>query len=387
MTAPDATVEVTPELDAGGYTPAERDLLNSLGGYQSVFDAIADATSPFRDHPGIDVSVRDFIRSIQPRQQAERPRFTNDAAAEVTLAQCPIGLFWSGDELCLKTEYGTNEGRIDAYIVSSGEFFWGNQPQTIANQRMQMVVPVDPASIFTRQQAERDTIDWIGDGDREPVMFVLGETITEKHLDTLRKANADKERDTIAGGGPCVVCGIENPSHFTHGAPFGPDYHEYQPALATPAGVEGMREALQPFADAAKWVGDDYDEDYCPDWSPFIAVRHYRNASAALSTSPDTTGDGDRLAQLSERFSDAAGRIHFVSEALAKGYQFNAYERAGNDEDDEDEDREYRVGIGPISDFRVMFDVDGHATAELVETALRIAALSRQSTPLKDDEV
>lgn len=60
----------------------------------------------------------------------------------MTLAECPIGLFLAGEELCLKTEYGNNEGRIDAYIVSSGEFFWGNEPQTIARQRAQIVRPV-----------------------------------------------------------------------------------------------------------------------------------------------------------------------------------------------------------------------------------------------------
>lgn len=65
-----------------------------------------------------------------------------------TLAKCPIGLFESeGGELCLKTEYGNNEGRIDAYIVSSGEFFWGNPPQTIASQRKQLVSPMDVVRI------------------------------------------------------------------------------------------------------------------------------------------------------------------------------------------------------------------------------------------------
>jgi len=62
---------------------------------------------------------------------------------ECTLAECPIGLFICRDELCLKTEYGNNEGRIDAYIVSSGEFFWGLAPQTIASQRAQIVRPID----------------------------------------------------------------------------------------------------------------------------------------------------------------------------------------------------------------------------------------------------
>lgn len=65
------------------------------------------------------------------------------AGGKVTLAECPVGLFineYGG--LCLKTEYGNNEGRIDAYIVDSGEFFWGSSPQSIHNQRRQMVTPV-----------------------------------------------------------------------------------------------------------------------------------------------------------------------------------------------------------------------------------------------------
>jgi hypothetical protein len=71
------------------------------------------------------------------------PTNPTDGSERATLAECPIGLFWSDHELCLKTEYGNNEGRIDAYIVSTGEFFWGSQPQTIANQRAQLVTPID----------------------------------------------------------------------------------------------------------------------------------------------------------------------------------------------------------------------------------------------------
>jgi hypothetical protein len=66
----------------------------------------------------------------------------------MSLADCPIGLFVSDDgELCLKTEYGNNEGRIDAYIVSTGEFFWGAPPQTIINQRRQLVRPVTDTEV------------------------------------------------------------------------------------------------------------------------------------------------------------------------------------------------------------------------------------------------
>jgi hypothetical protein len=65
-----------------------------------------------------------------------------DGGPTVSLASCPIGLFLFGGELCLKTEYGNNDGRINAYIVDSGEFFWGGAPQMIKNQREQQVTPV-----------------------------------------------------------------------------------------------------------------------------------------------------------------------------------------------------------------------------------------------------
>lgn len=79
-----------------------------------------------------------------------------------TLAECPIGLFIAqggeladSGELCLKTEYGNNDGRIDAYIVSTGEFFWGTAPQTIASQRAQIVTPVENVTLHTRPVAFR----------------------------------------------------------------------------------------------------------------------------------------------------------------------------------------------------------------------------------------
>ena len=62
----------------------------------------------------------------------------------LTLAECPIGMFMSEyGTLCMKTEYSNNEGRIDAFIVSSGEFYWGAEPQTIASQRESQVLPLD----------------------------------------------------------------------------------------------------------------------------------------------------------------------------------------------------------------------------------------------------
>lgn len=75
----------------------------------------------------------------------------------VSLAHCPIGLFLSADRaLCLKTEYGDNDGRIDAYIVSSGEFFWGASPQTIESQRSQMVTPVPQELVVALVRGVKD---------------------------------------------------------------------------------------------------------------------------------------------------------------------------------------------------------------------------------------
>lgn len=75
-------------------------------------------------------------------------------ARAVPLSECPIGLFLaSNGELCLKTEYGDNEGRIDAYIVSSGEFFWGGA-KTRQDQRCVLVTPYDHTAALAAKDAE-----------------------------------------------------------------------------------------------------------------------------------------------------------------------------------------------------------------------------------------
>lgn len=61
----------------------------------------------------------------------------------VPLWNAPIGLFKCDGELCLKTEYRRNDGWIEAYIVSSGEAFWGPPPQTLPSQTACLVEPVD----------------------------------------------------------------------------------------------------------------------------------------------------------------------------------------------------------------------------------------------------
>lgn len=49
---------------------------------------------------------------------------------EVTLNECPEGLFWFEGILGFKSEYCTQPGhgaplQCDAYVVASGEYFWG----------------------------------------------------------------------------------------------------------------------------------------------------------------------------------------------------------------------------------------------------------------------
>ena len=55
----------------------------------------------------------------------------------VKLKDCPIGLFVEDSTLCVKTEYGND----DAYIVWSGERFWGGA-KTISEIGEVLVLPI-----------------------------------------------------------------------------------------------------------------------------------------------------------------------------------------------------------------------------------------------------
>lgn len=84
--------------------------------------------------------------------------------AEMRLIDAPVGLFYSGRTLCVKTEYYTNGG-VDAYIVSSGEYFHGGT-QTSEERNNLMVRPVNQRNlrpmgrwIFTQEYSETLDID------------------------------------------------------------------------------------------------------------------------------------------------------------------------------------------------------------------------------------
>jgi hypothetical protein len=64
---------------------------------------------------------------------------------KTTLEDLPPGsLFMTLDMQCLgmKSEYHTEKGAVEAYIVGSGEFFWGGTGGDVAEQRNIEVVRV-----------------------------------------------------------------------------------------------------------------------------------------------------------------------------------------------------------------------------------------------------
>ena len=91
------------------------------------------------------VDAFDALRAHDAAIPTPRSDEIAEESMPVTLADCPIGLFRCGDELCFKTKYSSNKGRVDAYIVSSGALFWGPEPATAESQRATAVRPVNIA--------------------------------------------------------------------------------------------------------------------------------------------------------------------------------------------------------------------------------------------------
>ncbi len=57
------------------------------------------------------------------------------------LSNCPVGLFLSATgTLCVMTEYMTETNKRDAYIVESGEYFWGGTGDTTSRANL-LVTP------------------------------------------------------------------------------------------------------------------------------------------------------------------------------------------------------------------------------------------------------
>lgn len=126
---------------------------------KALFDALWDLVAAIANE-GIPQTPRTKA-AFKVAHQAALDRLRKDWSAPIrepeisrtilgdpcTLEACPPGLFIADayNTLGMKSEYRTEQGAIEAYIVESGEFFWGDNPQTVERQRAQIVRPISHA--------------------------------------------------------------------------------------------------------------------------------------------------------------------------------------------------------------------------------------------------
>ena len=72
-------------------------------------------------------------------------------------------------------------------------------------------------------------------------------------------------------------------------------------------------------------------------------------------------------------FRDALAATPFLQDRLAKGQQFNAYESADNEDEEDPLDWEYFLSLGPITNCVQIMRIEGEWRAKLIEAALRVA--------------
>jgi hypothetical protein len=77
-------------------------------------------------------------------------------------------------------------------------------------------------------------------------------------------------------------------------------------------------------------------------------------------------------ARLTE-FEAAVFGLPWVADRVMGGQQFNAYDCAENDEDDDPDDWEFALSLGPITSSRFICRIVGQDRARLVEAAMKVA--------------
>jgi|DEB0MinimDraft_3_1074331.scaffolds.fasta_scaffold170521_2 hypothetical protein len=88
----------------------------------------------------------------------------------VSLDECPEGLFLFNGTLCFKSEYHTQSqvtgySQCDAYVVSSGEYFWGGA--STAKERGALLVEPVAADIIDALTKENERLrELLADMDR-----------------------------------------------------------------------------------------------------------------------------------------------------------------------------------------------------------------------------
>ncbi|MER9524054.1 hypothetical protein NKI96_10760 [Mesorhizobium sp. M0292] len=91
----------------------------------------------------------DLVRVPPVTRDTQRSEFALvPQGGPVALGECPEGLFLFGDTLAVMTEYATDASvrQRDAYIVDSGEYFWGGTSQA-ADRAKLIVQPLTHVSV------------------------------------------------------------------------------------------------------------------------------------------------------------------------------------------------------------------------------------------------
>lgn len=134
-------------LEAGGRTPLydERKKVRSI----SITDTAQTRLKAIANQFGLRSNLSELNEQIGRDHlvvSLAGTRHLVPAGKSMSLAKLPAGsLFLFGGSIALKTEYFT-EGAIDAYIVESGERFWGGTSTAIELNAL-IVVPLKLVSV------------------------------------------------------------------------------------------------------------------------------------------------------------------------------------------------------------------------------------------------
>lgn len=111
----------------------------------------------------------------------------------VSLDECPEGLFLFNGTLCFKSEYQTQNQssgywQSDAYVVSSGEYFWGGASTAEARDKLLVTpVPADHIDAIAKEN------EWL----RGVVGFLFGVLDDIDTADDLAKGNEKLYRNLV----------------------------------------------------------------------------------------------------------------------------------------------------------------------------------------------
>lgn len=81
-----------------------------------------------------------------------------EAGEPCAFVDCPPGLFRYAGMLCFKSEYSSKAGQQDAYVIESGEYFWGGTNGDLSARRALVVTPMSALSPQTQSSDEGKSV-------------------------------------------------------------------------------------------------------------------------------------------------------------------------------------------------------------------------------------